>query len=85
MNEKALLLPIAIPSNPHQRQLTAALDRLGVKVAFANPASARPLLSTVADHAPVGIRRLHWTHRLTTADDRLRSVRAVRFTMERAP
>lgn len=84
-NEKALLMPDATLGNPYQRQLAEALGRFGVEVAFANPAGVLPLLSAVADHAPVEILHLHWTHQLVVADGRLKSVvKAVRFIMELA-
>lgn len=82
---KVLMVPDATPGNPYQRQLAAALDHRGVHVALANPAGALPLLSVVAEHAPINILHLHWTHRLVVANSRLKSVlKGVRFIMELA-
>lgn len=82
---KVLMVPDATSGNPYQRQLAGALDRRGVRVALADPVGTLPLLSAVAEHAPIRVLHLHWTHRLVVAESRLKSVlKGVRFLMELA-
>ncbi len=75
---RVLFIPDYSKGNPYQRELAAALGRLGIEVSMEKVAGRFPVLRAMKLHDYPDVLHIHWTHHLLFDRNRGRSIQSFR-------